>query len=308
MAEDKIVKVLFSDRNCHAEVIHLEECWQNISRNQNLPVPVRNMLGELTAAALLLACNLKFSGAVVLQIQGAGPVRLALVEVRDGLAVRATAQLRVKAEDVPAAATFKDLVNTDGTGRCAMILDQAGRAPGEQPYQSVVPLTGSTVAETMESFLTQSDQLQTRLWLAADDKTAGGVLVQHVANTGGQGGNAALTPEESLKSVAVYAETVTRTELLQEDALTLARHLFWELNPVVTKDLKPYFKCRCSADGIRRIVKNLGKTEADSIIAEKGVIEVSCAFCGSVYRMDAIDVETLFSDQAALSPTTTTKQ
>ena len=131
MADDKIVKVLFADRNCHAEVIHLEDCWQAISRNQHLPAPVRNMLGELTAAALMMACNLKFTGAVVLQIQGAGPVRLALVEVRNGLTVRATAQLSVKPENVPADATFKDLVNCDGTGRCAMILDAADRAQGE---------------------------------------------------------------------------------------------------------------------------------------------------------------------------------
>lgn len=308
MADDKIVKVLFADRNCHAEVIHLEDCWQAISRNQHLPAPVRNMLGELTAAALMMACNLKFTGAVVLQIQGAGPVRLALVEVRNGLTVRATAQLSVKPENVPADATFKDLVNCDGTGRCAMILDAADRAQGEQPYQSVVPLTGATVAETLESFLTQSDQLQTRLWLAADETTAGGVLVQHVASSGGVGGNAELTPEESLKSVTVYAETVTRDELLKDDALTLARHLFWELNPVITKDLKPEFRCRCSADGIRRIVKSLGRQEAESIIAEKGKIEVTCSFCGSVYQMDAIDVATLFSDQAAMSPTTLTKQ
>ena len=308
MADDQIVKVLFSDRNCHAEVIHLSQCWQNISRNQKLAAPVRNMLGELTCAALMIACNLKFEGAVVLQIQGAGPVRLALVEVRNGLAVRATAQLSVRPEDIPENATFKDLVNCDGTGRCAMILDPKGRAASEQPYQSVVPLTGDTVAQTMESFLTQSDQLQTKLWLAADSETAGGVLVQHVANTGGQGGNASMSPEESLKSVAVYAETVTREELLREDAMTLARHLFWELNPVVTKNLKPFFKCRCSADGIRHIVKSLGRAEAESIIAEKGVIEVTCSFCGSVYKMDGIDVATLFSDQAALSPTTATKQ
>ena len=308
MAEDKLVKVLFADRNCHAEVIHLGECWQNISRNQHLPAPVRSMLGELTCAALMMACNLKFEGAVVLQIQGAGPVRLALVEVRNGLMVRATAQLSVKPEDVPENATFKELVNCNGTGRCAMILDQKGRAPGEQPYQSVVPLTGDTVAQTLESFLSQSDQLLTRLWLAADENTAGGVLVQHVANSGGKGGNAEMTAEESMKSVAVYAETVTKDELLSEDAMTLARHLFWELNPVVTKDLKPVFRCRCSADGIRHIVKSLGRAEADSIIAEKGVIEVTCSFCGSVYRMDAIDVATLFSEQAVVSPTTATKQ
>lgn len=308
MAEDKLVKLLFTDRNCHAEVIHLSDCWHSIIKNQHLPPPVASMLGELTCAALMLACNLKFSGAVVLQIQGSGPVRLALVEVRNGLTVRATAQLRVKPEEVPETANFKDLVNADGNGRCAMILDPQDRVAGEQPYQSVVPLTGETVAQTMESFLTQSDQLQTRLWLAAGPDSAGGILVQHIANSGGKGGNVDLDPEESLRSIVVYANTVTQDELLHEDAMTLARHLFWELNPQVSKELTPKFQCRCSAEGIRQIVKSLGKAEADSIIAEKGRIEVTCSFCGAVYQMDAIDVETLLHPQAVTPPTTTSKQ
>ena len=308
MADDKLVKLLFLDKNCHAEVLHLGECWQNIIRNQHLPVPVAHMLGELTCAALMLAVNLKFKGSVILQIQGDGPVRLALVEVRDGLTVRATAQMNVKAEEVPENATFKDLVNAHGNGRCAMILDAADRAAGEQPYQSVVPLTGETVAKTLESFLTQSDQLSTRLWLAAGETSAGGILLQHVANTGGKGGDSEKTPEETLAEITVYADTVTRAELLNDDAMTLARHLFWELNPTVSKELKPKFQCRCSMAGIRSIVKSLGKDEAESIIKERGTIEVTCSFCGAKYVMDAIDVEALFHPQTVTPPTTSQPQ
>ena len=288
MADDKLVKLLFLDKNCHAEVLHLGECWQNIIRNQHLPVPVAHMLGELTCVALMLAVNLKFKGSVILQIQGDGPVRLALVEVHDGLTVRATAQMNVKAEEVPENATFKDLVNAHGNGRCAMILDAADRAAGEQPYQSVVPLTG--------------------LWLAAGETSAGGILLQHVANTGGKGGDSEKTPEETLAEITVYADTVTREELLNDDAMTLARHLFWELNPTVSKELKPKFQCRCSMAGIRSIVKSLGKDEAESIIKERGTIEVTCSFCGAKYVMDAIDVEALFHTQTVTPPTTSQPQ
>ena len=143
---DKLVKLLFPEKNCRAAVLHMDEAWQTMTKNQHLPEPVKLLLGQMCAGAVLLAGSLKFDGALVLQLQGDGPVRLALVEVRTGLVVRATAQLRVTPEDVPATAAFKDLVNATGHGRCAMILDAADRRPGEEPYQGVVALEDAGVA------------------------------------------------------------------------------------------------------------------------------------------------------------------
>lgn len=249
----------------------------------------------MCAGAVLLAGSLKFDGALVLQLQGDGPVRLALVEVRTGLVVRATAQLRVTPEDVPATAAFKDLVNATGHGRCAMILDAADRRPGEEPYQGVVALEDAGVAATLESYMTHSEQLMTRLWLAADEAAVGGVMLQRMPESGGLVTSAAEQPEdESFESLAVLAQTVRAEELTKLEADTVAKRLFWEDNPHVLATLTPVFRCRCSKQGIEAMVRNLGQSEAEKIIAERGTVDVTCEFCGAHYVLDSVDVGALF--------------
>ena len=289
---DSLVKLHFPTKSCRAEVLHMDQAWQKIIQNQDLPECIEMMLGEMTAAAVMLAASLKFDGALVLQMQGDGPVRLALVEVRTGLLTRATAQLRVPRDQIKTDATFTELVNQNGNGRCAMILDMAGRAQGEQPYQGVVALKES-VASTLENYMTQSEQVQTGIWLAADKTAAGGVLLQKVASTGGLETKVEIDPE-GFDHLKVLAETVKSEELLTLDATEVARRLFWEDNPNVLETLTPAFKCRGARRGIELMVKSLGKDEAKSIIEERGDIEVRCEFCGTKYVLDAIDVAGLF--------------
>ncbi len=296
---DKLIKLHFPRQSCRAVVLHMDQAWQDIVEHQHLPAGVRRMLGELSAAAVMLSASLKFDGALVLQIQGDGPVKLALVEVRTGLVVRATVQLRTAAENIPDEADFKSLVNVGGNGRCALILDIAGRRPGEHPYQGVVPLTGNTVAETIESYMTQSEQVRTGLWLAADDKACGGVLLQRVAATGGKA-QGEIDPE-GFEHLSMLARTVKNEELLTLEPEELARRLFWEDNPTVLETLAPRFGCRCSMDGIKAMVRSLGEKEAREIIEEKGKIEVRCEFCGKTYALDAIDVKLLFAPATAQS-------
>lgn len=294
---DTLIKLLFPAKSCRAEVLHLDDAWHSMVKNQDLPVCVKHMLGEMTAGAVMLAASLKFDGALILQLQGDGPVKLALVEVRTGLITRATAQLRVPADSLASDLTFKDLVNVNGNGRCAMILDMAGRAVGEQPYQGVIPLTEDSVAKTIESYMTQSEQIPTRLWLCATDEAAGGVLLQQVASTGGKESDVEVDPE-GMKTLEMYANTVKPEELLGLDAKDLAMRLFWEDNPQILEELAPSFGCRCSQAGIESMVKSLGRDEARSIIEESGKIEVTCEFCGSTYVLDGVDVERLFADPA----------
>lgn len=291
---DQLIKLHFPQRGCRVEVLRMDAAWQAMVQNQALPTNVCSMLGELTAAAVMLAAGLKFDGALVVQIQGDGPVKLALVEVRTGLLARATVQLRVPVEAVDPAAQFKDLVNANGNGRCAIILDMASRAAGEQPYQGVVPLTGNTVAETLQSYMTQSEQIPTHLWLAADSTACAGVLLQRVAAGGGKQSDVEIDPE-GFSHLSALAQTVRRDELLGLASDEVARRLFWEDNPQVLETLTPRFVCRCSKAGIEAMVKNLGEQEAQSILAERGNIEVRCEFCGTLYTLDAIDVASLFS-------------
>ncbi|MCF0254353.1 MAG: Hsp33 family molecular chaperone HslO, partial [Duodenibacillus sp.] len=181
---DSLVKLYFKNEGARACALRLDDSWRAAVGRQDLPAPVRALLGELTAAAVLLAAGLKFDGALIVQIQGDGPVKLAVAEVRAGLAYRATAQMREGAAPAPGAG-LQELVNASGRGRCAVILDPAGRAEGEQPWQGVVALEGATVAAVIERYMAQSEQIPTRLWLAAGEAAAGGVLLQRVAAGGG---------------------------------------------------------------------------------------------------------------------------
>ncbi|HBC69778.1 MAG TPA: hypothetical protein DCZ56_05455 [Sutterella sp.] len=298
---DKLLKLFFPKKNCRAQVLHMDQAWSSMVRNQNLPHPVKNMLGEMTAAAVMLAASLKFEGSLVLQLQGDGAVKLAIVEVRSGLVARATAQLRVPAESISPDITFKQMVNASGNGRCAIVLDMADRRPGEQPYQGVVPLGDNSVAQAVESYMTQSEQIETRLWLAASEASCGGVLLQQVAATGGTMPEQDIDPE-GFASLVMIAQTVKAEELLALDASDIATRLFWEDNPNVMDTLHPTFSCRCSRQSVAKMVKSLGREEVESIIAERGRVEVRCEFCGSTYLFDKVDAEEMFSEPAFKGP------
>jgi len=290
---DKLVKLLFNQKNCRGVVLHLDEAWSSMVSNQALPVCVKRLLGQMVTGAVMLASGLKFQGALILQLQGDGPVKLAIVEVRTGLVVRATAQLRVPPETLAEDLNFKALVNENGRGRCAIILDMDDRAVGDEPYQGVVELHDEGVGRTLEGYMESSAQLQTRLWLTADVNAAGGILLQRLPAEGGFAPEA--SPEQdTLASIALFAQTVKPEELLGLEADQLAQRLFWEDNPRIVAELSPTFRCRCSQQGIESMVKNLGETEARAILAERGKIEVTCEFCGAHYMLDAIDVEMLF--------------
>ena len=302
---DSLVKLFFSSQNCQAQSVRLTESWKQMKASLEAPAAAVRMLGELAAAAALMASGLKFDGALVLQIVGDGPVKLALVEVRSGMKMRATIQMRTGVA-LAENATFKEMVNANGQGRCAVILDLADRRPNEDPYQGVVPLTGNTVAETLEGFMTLSEQLPTRMWLRADDNAAGGLLVQKMPDHGGKIDDSATedSVENGFREVQTFAQTVTNEELLQLEPMELCRRLFWELNPSVLDTLTPVFSCRCSRENISQMIRSFGQKEAREIIAEQGTLKVRCEFCGSLYLFDAKDIDAIFADKPQKQATT----
>ncbi len=236
-------------------VVRLDQAWQEVlaRRASNThtgayPQPVAELLGEMTAAATLMQANIKFNGALILQIFGDGPVKVAVAEVQHDLSLRATAKV---VGDVPADARLAQLVNVGNKGRCAITLDPKDRFPGQQPYQGVVPLYGdrgeklNELGSVLEHYMLQSEQLDTTLVLAADGKVAAGLLIQRLpmegeANLAGQrtsrgapvhGGQAnedAIGRDEDYNRIATLARSITRDELLELDVETVLRRLFWE--------------------------------------------------------------------------------
>ena len=308
-------KFIFDGEPVRGMLVRLTDGWQDVlgrraKADEPFAQPVRGLLGEMAAAAVLMQANIKFNGALNLQIYGDGPVKLAVAEVQPTLEFRVTAKV-VGAVDEGAG--LAALVNLRGQGRCAITLDPNERLPGQQPYQGVVSLNGDMhqpldeLSQVIEHYMLQSEQLDTKLVLAADDTVAAGLLIQRLpaAGAGNLRGSASARDEdrigidESYNRIAHLAASLTRQELLTLDADTVLRRLFWE-ERLVRFDLRsgpdgPRFACSCSRERVGNMLKGLGRVEVDSILAEQERVEIACEFCGAKYRYDPVDVGELFT-------------
>ena len=315
---------LFEGLPVRGVLVRLTESWQELLRRREaaggFEEPVRRLLGEMSAATVLLQSNIKFNGAVVLQIFGDGPVKLAVTEAQPDLSFRSTAKV---VGDIPSTDSgslpLEALVNNHGKGRCAITLDPKERQPGQQPYQGVVSLNHvdggllNDLGEVLEQYMRKSEQLDAKLVLAANDEIAAGLLIQRMpvegeANLAGTDRSAATQDEldEAYNRIAMLAASLQREELLTLDVPTILHRLFWE------EDLRhfepkagptgPRFACTCSRERVGDMLRSLGRTEIDSIVAEQGQVEIGCDFCGEHYHFDPIDATGLFSGDINTPP------
>ncbi len=306
-------KFLFDGLPVRGALVQLGGDWREaLARRASVgafPAPVRTLLGEMVAAGVLMQSSIKFDGALVLQIHGDGPVRLAVAEVRADLGFRTTAKLVAEVEDD---AGLVALVNPGGSARCAITLDPRDRAPGVQSYQGVVPLYDdfrrplSRLSQVLEHYMLQSEQLDTRLVLAANDESAAGLLLQRMPVTGG--GKLGGDPNEDFDRIALLGGTLAGEELLTLDADTILRRLFWEERLLRFEPQPTRFSCSCSGERVHAMLIGLGREEMDSIIFERDFVEVGCDFCGHQFRFDAVDIGRLFTPARDLPPSTHTRQ
>ena len=324
-------KFLFDGLPVRGVLVRVTDAWTDILARRNsgnaegaYPLPVQNMLGEMVAAATLMQSNIKFNGSLIMQIFGDGPVKLAVVEVKSDLGLRATAKVSgALASD----ASLSMMVNVNNEGKCAITLDPANKFPGQQPYQGVVPLFGDqrekleSLSQVLEHYMLQSEQLDTTLVLAADDKVAAGLLIQRlplegVGNLAGslvsQANEDEIGVNEHYNRIAILASSLKREELLTLDVDTILRRLFWEeslvrFEPLVGEQA-PHFSCSCSRERVVNMIRGLGLEEAQSILTERPDIEVACEFCGEHYRFDPVDVAHIFAPPGDVPPGTTSVQ
>jgi molecular chaperone Hsp33 len=320
---------LFEGLPVRGMLVRLTDSWQEVLARRSkaddaFAPPVRELLGEMAAAGVLMQSNLRFDGALILQIFGDGPTKLAVAEVQSDLAFRVTAKV---VGEVPQAARLEAMVNVHGQGRCAITLDPRNKRDGQQPYQGVVALHGDRreplqeLSDVLEHYMLQSEQLDTRLILAANDDLAAGLLIQRLPMQGegnlqgAQRNEDLIGLDEAYNRIALLASTLTREELLTLDADTILRRLFWE-EPLRRLDagdapqslhFRPRFACSCSRTRVGAMLKSLGRQEIDSIIEEQGRVEIGCDFCGTKYHFDPVDVGELFTPGRDQPPASTTK-
>jgi hypothetical protein len=99
---------------------------------------------------------------------------------------------------------------------------------------------------------------------------------------------------EDFNRIAHLASTLTREELLTLEAGTLLHRLFWEERLLRYEPRRPRFACSCGRERVQNMLRGLGADEVQSIIAERGEVEVGCEFCGQRYRFDSIDAKAMF--------------
>ncbi|RZI80196.1 MAG: Hsp33 family molecular chaperone HslO [Rubrivivax sp.] len=322
-------KFLFDGLPVRGMLVRLTDEWQEVLRrrddSERFEEPVRQLLGEMAAAGVLMQANIKFNGALILQIFGDGPVKVAVAEVQPDLGFRTTAKVVGELPSTDSGHLPLDvMVNVGGEGRCAITLDPQNRMPGMQPYQGVVPLHDDhrepvqKLSEVLEHYMLQSEQLDTKLILAANDEIAAGLLIQRLPLEGA--GNLAgqkrdedeIGLNEAYNRIAHLAATLKRDELLTLDADTILRRLFWEEDVIRFEPMQgedgPHFKCTCSRERVATMLRNLGKEEVESILEEQPQIDVGCEFCGEHYRFDAVDVGEIFVDETDHPPGSTNLQ
>jgi molecular chaperone Hsp33 len=311
---DELHKFLFEGLPVRGMLVRLGPSWRELLGRRvgatAYPPPVRTLLGEMAAAAALMQANIKFDGALILQVFGDGPVKLAVAEVQPDLGFRATAKV---VGEVAGDARLAAMLNVHGKGRCAITLDPQDKSGGAQPYQGIVALHGDAgeplqaLSAVLEHYMLQSEQLNTRLILAANDECAAGLLIQRLP-VEGQGNleqrhrEDDIGIDEAFNRIAHLTATLTRDELLTLDAAELLHRLYWEEDVRRFAPLRPHFACRCSRERVRGMLRGLGASEVEGIVAERGEVEIGCDFCGLQYRFDAVDVGEIFTPQRDQPP------
>jgi molecular chaperone Hsp33 len=286
---DRLQRFLFERFPVRGYLVHLDASWRALIEHHEYPEVVRDTLGHAVAATMLLAATLKFEGQLTLQMQGPGPMHLLVVQATHRMAVRGVARYR----GVPTESRLEALT---GGGQLAVTVESPDRAAR---YQGIVPLSGDRLAECFEDYFARSEQLPTRLWLAATRERAAGLLLQRLPTAAAAGSaeveHAQADGDEDWNRVLHLAGTVTGAELAALPAAGLLRRLFHEEDVRLFEPGPVFFQCSCSRERVNGILRSLGEADVRDLLAERGSVEVRCEYCNRTWRYDAVDVAGLFA-------------
>lgn len=286
--QDQLHRYLFENYAVRGELVTVSNTWKEVLENHNYPLPVKNLLGELLVATSLLTATLKFAGDITVQVQGDGPMSLAVINGNNRQQMRGVARVQGEIADD---ASLKTLV---GNGYLVITITPE---EGER-YQGVVGLEGETLAECLEDYFQRSEQLPTRLFIRTGDvegqPAAGGMLLQVLP--------AQDTQAEDFEHLAVLTETVKAEELFTLPASEVLWRLYHEEEVTLYDPQDVEFKCTCSRERCADALKTLPDEEVDSILAEEGEIDMHCDYCGNHYLFNAMDIAEIRNNASPADP------
>jgi molecular chaperone Hsp33 len=278
-AADSSRRFLFEQADIRGEIVQLGTSLRDMLAVHLYAPGVQRLLGEFLAAATLLSTTLKFEGRLILQARSSGQVPLLMAECSSDLQIRGIAR-------GAQLATSDDFDQLLAEGTLAITVEPLRG----KTYQGIVPLSRHSLAASLDAYFEQSEQLQTRLWLACDGQSAAGLLLQQLP---AQFNRELQLREQQWQHVCTLGETVTAAELLQLPPAGLLYRLYHE-DPVRLFDPRPVaFQCSCSLQRSRNALSAIAAAELEDILQEQGCITVDCEFCNQQYRFEREDLADL---------------
>lgn len=273
-----IQKFLFNDLDVRGVVVHVDSAWQELLQRRSYTPKITELLGEATVATLLMSANVKFDGQIMLQLQSPGDLSLLLVQSDNQQQFRALARYDgLLGEPLTQMAT---------QGVIAIMIEAK---IGDEPYQGLVSIDSDSMADNIETYFNQSEQLQTMLVLRADEQQAAGILLQVLPD-------ADISTDDWIR-LRHMAETLNLEELQHIDSETVISRLFAEDNKTVFPASATNFQCGCSDERTLSMLASLDEAELTEIVGANQSVSVSCDFCGQHYAHDAATIAALLANK-----------
>jgi len=282
--KDQLHRFIIENTRVRGELVHLSASWKAVLERYDYPKNVQRVLGEAFAACALLSATIKFEGSLILQIRGDGPLHLLVVQATSQGTLRGLARWR---NNVPE----HNLKNIFGTGSMAITIEP----PKGEPYQGIITLQGEHIQDAIENYFKQSEQLNTRLWLAANENSCTGFLLQELPETEKDKQSNLGENHNDWQHAEALGNTINNEELLNLSTEEILHRLFHEDDIRLFDPTPLSFRCSCSSERIAKMIVSLGIKEAHEIVSEQGKIQVDCEFCNAQYNFDSVDVENLFA-------------
>lgn len=277
-SQDTLQRFLFEEHPIRGGLVRLDSAFRAARDCHAYPLAMAHYLGEALAASALLSASIKYHESLILQVQADGPVRLIVAQCTGQRSLRGLVRWTGSVQSKP-------LADACQNGLLVITIDPGN---GQERYQGMVQLVGSSLAQAIESYFAQSEQLRTRLWLAADERSAAGLFLQRVPGDPAD--------PDAWTRVQELGSTITSRELLELPNYELLYRLFHEEDLRVFESEVVTFGCRCSRERISRVLYSFGPSELDSILRQEGDVSATCEFCNRTYRFDAVDIRQLFVD------------
>ncbi|MGR5159186.1 Hsp33 family molecular chaperone HslO [Vibrio owensii] len=281
MANNVLNRYLFEDLSVRGELVQLDEAYQRIISSKEYPAALQKLLGELLVSTTLLTATLKFEGSITIQLQGDGPVSLAVINGDHDQKIRGVARWE---GDIADDATLHEMM---GKGYLVITIEPK---KGER-YQGVVGLEGETLADVIEGYFANSEQLKTRLWIRTGEyegkKHAAGMMIQVMPDGTG-------TPED-FEHLEQLTATVKNEELFTLPANELLYRLYNQDSVRLYEPQPVEFHCGCSRERSGAAIITVDKTEIYDILAEEGTISLHCDYCGTSYTFDEPEITELYT-------------